>query len=256
MSSRKAQVWIYGVNAVGAIVETCPETIVKLCAAGRPNNPRLSRLHKQALKAGVACSFVAGQAVDRLVGNGVHQGVAALCVLPECLGEQDLKPLCAPPGADELLFLILDCVTDPVNLGACLRSAEVFGATAVVVPSDKSARLTPAAVKAASGAVGRVPIVRASNLARAITLLKKEGVWIVGAWAQAEQPLHKIDCRRPVAFVLGAEGAGLRRRTAGLCDHFAAIPVRGRVESLNVSAAAATCLYEAGRQRGQETGCG
>ena len=240
-----APVWIYGANSVRAILKSRPRDVVELCLAEHKGNPRLARLREEAEAAGVACTVKPLRTIEGLVGDRGHQGVAALCRLPVCLGERDLAALCVGAPA----FLILDRVTDPANLGACLRSAEACGATALVVPANNAVGLTPAAVKVASGAAGRVPFVRVSNLARAIGMLKEQGVWIVGTAADAEQRLCEIDCRRPVAFVMGAEGAGLRRRTTALCDHLAAIPMCGQAESLNVSAAAAICLYEMRRQR-------
>lgn len=240
-----APVWIYGANSVHAVLKSRPRDVVEVCFAERKDNPRLKRLREEAEAAGVTCTTKPARAIERLTDDRNHQGVAALCRLPVCLGERDLAALCTGTPA----FLILDRVTDPANLGACLRSAEACGATAVIAPSSNAAALTPATVKVASGAAGRVPFVRVANLARAVGLLKERGVWIVGAAADAGRRLCEINCRRPTAFVMGAEGAGLRRRTAALCDHLAAIPMCGQAESLNVSAAAAICLYEMRRQR-------
>ena len=238
-------VWIHGINSVLAMVESHPEAVLEIHLAGQPGNRRLSEIRAAARAAGIACAGKSAGAPERLgVGRG-HQGVVALCRLPACLGERDIEALCDGTPA----FLVLDCVTDPVNLGACLRSAEACAATAVIVPARNAAELTPAAVKVASGAVGRVPLVRVPNLARALGLLKRRGVWVVAARADAGQQLREVNCRLPTAFVLGSEGFGLRRRTVEACDASAAIPMRGRVGSLNVSAAAAICLYELRRQR-------
>ena len=244
-----APVWIYGVNSVFAMLESRPEAILEVYISERKDNWRLSEIGAAAHAADIACTEKPAQALEKITSGGSHQGVAALCRLPACLGERDLKSLCE--GAP--VFLILDGVTDPANLGACLRSAEACAATAVIVAASNTAELTPAAVKAASGAVGRIPLVRLPNLARAIGLLKQEGVWVVAVHANADRQLREIDCCLPTVFVLGGEGTGLRRRTAELCDASAAISMRGRVENLNVSVAAAICLYEMRRQRDKAT---
>ncbi len=244
-----APVWIYGINSVLAMVEAHPAAVYEIRVAERIRNARVLQLCAAARAMDIVCREQPAQAFERFAAGRGHQGVAALCRLPAYLGERDLGPLCAEPCNDAPAFLILDRVTDPANLGACLRSAEVCAATAVIVPSSNAAELTPAAVKAASGAVGRVPLARVPNLARALGLLQRRGVWIVAAQTGAERRLCEVNCRRPIAFVLGGEGAGLRRRTVELCDYSAAIPMQGKVESLNVSTAAAICLYEMRRQR-------
>ena len=238
-------IWIYGIHSVLAMINSQPRSLLEVRLVEGKSNPRLHQLMRAAQAADIRCRFDPVQVLDQLADKRNHQGVAALCRLPACLGERDLRPLCAGTP----IFLILDQVTDPLNLGACLRSAEAFAVTAVVIPTDHSAELTPAATKAASGALGRVPLVRVANLARAMTLMKKHDVWMIGTCADAERPLFDIDLCRPVALVMGAESSGLRRRTADLCDDFGAIPMTGRVESLNISAATAVGLYEIKRQR-------
>ena len=247
MEKQEAPVWIYGINSVLALIESHREGVIRVHTAEGGRNPRLESVRLAAQRNAIPCSVKPAQAFDRLVGEFAHQGVMSLCKLPEYLGERDLESLCGGKG----IFLLLDQVTDPANFGACLRNAEAFGATAVIVPSKHASQLTPAAVKVASGAVGRIPIVRTANLSRAITRLKKSGVWVVGTFADDGQELSGIDCRRPIAIVLGGEGSGLRRRTAELCDYRATVPLPGKTESLNVSVASAVCLYEIRRQRGK-----
>ena len=242
---KDSSIWIYGINSVSSMLELHPERITEIRIAKYSSNPRVIKLSEIAQAAGITCKMTSLQAVEQLAAERGNQGIVALCKLPDCLGERDLKPLCDEKSA----FLILDRVTAPFNLGACLRSAAVCAATAMIVPSNNSAELTPAAIKVASGAVGYVPLVRVANLSRAIILLKKLGVWIVGLSTDAEHCVSDIDCRRPTAFVMGAEGAGLRKRTIDLCDYRARIPVYGKVESFNVSVAAGICLYEMRRQR-------
>jgi 23S rRNA (guanosine2251-2'-O)-methyltransferase len=147
------------------------------------------------------------------------------------------------------LILILDGVTDPHNLGACLRSADAAGANAVVFPKDKSADVNDVARKVASGAAETVPWVRVTNLARTIESLKQVGVWVIGTDGDAERTLYEQDLSGPCALVLGSEGAGMRRLTRDLCDFVVKLPMAGSVSSLNVSVAAGVCLFEAVRQR-------
>jgi len=160
-----------------------------------------------------------------------------------------LRGLTTPP-----LLLILDNVQDPHNLGACLRTADGAGANAVIVPKDRSVRLTPTVQLVACGAAEKVPLVMVTNLARVIDQIKDAGLWVVGTSDQAAQPLYALDLSGPLALVMGSEGKGLRRLTAEKCDFLASIPMQGSVESLNVSVAAGVCLYEAVRQRQAKSG--
>jgi 23S rRNA (guanosine2251-2'-O)-methyltransferase len=181
-----------------------------------------------------------------LSGSTRHQGVVAIVdaqVAPATLADV-LETLSEPA-----LLLVLDGVTDPHNLGACLRSADAFGAHAVVIPKDRAVAVNATVAKAASGAADTVPVVTVTNLARALREMKERGLWILGADAGGES-LFTADVRGPVAWVLGAEGAGLRRLTRELCDRIVGIPLTGSVESLNVSVAAGICLYATRQQRG------
>jgi 23S rRNA (guanosine2251-2'-O)-methyltransferase len=182
-----------------------------------------------------------------LAGEAPHQGVVAIATaLEQALTLDDVL---AEVNQDTLL-LALDGVTDPRNLGACLRVADAAGVAAVIVPRDRSAGLTAVASKAASGAAESVALIAVTNLARAIDEMQDAGVRVIGAAAEAEQSLFDLDLTGPLAWVLGAEGAGLRRLTRERCDALARIPIRGHVESLNVSVATGVCLFEAMRQRG------
>ena len=177
--------------------------------------------------------------LDALAGSNRHQGVVAIVDAASAFVSLDdvLDTLEEPP-----LLLVLDGVTDPHNLGACLRNADAFGAHAVVVPKDRAAGLSASVAKAASGAADTVPLITVTNLARALRDLKDRGVWILGADAGGES-LFDADVSGPVAWVLGAEGAGLRRLTRELCDRVVGIPIRGSVGSLNVSVASGICLF-------------
>ncbi|MCS7101170.1 MAG: 23S rRNA (guanosine(2251)-2'-O)-methyltransferase RlmB [Burkholderiaceae bacterium] len=235
---------VAGFHAVNARLRHAPESILALYVDADRRDARMRELLSRAESAGVRAIAVPGQRLGGLAGGAVHQGVVALCrpeqpvaTLQEALGEV---------GAATLL-LLLDGVTDPRNLGACLRTADAAGATAVVVPRDRAAALNAAAEKAAAGAA--VPLVAVTNLARAMDDIKQAGVWIVGADAQAPRTIYEVEQRGPIAWALGAEGSGLRRLTRERCDWLARIPLSGRVESLNVSVAAGICLFETVRQR-------
>lgn len=175
--------------------------------------------------------------------------MAARIKSPALLNENDLEILIKETEAKPL-FLILDGIQDPHNLGACLRTADACQVTAVIIPKDRSATLTASVRKVASGAAESVPIIQVTNLVRTLEYLKKLGVWIMGTNGKAETSLYQVDLKGPVAIALGAEGAGLRRLTEEHCDILMHIPMLGVVESLNVSVAAGVCLYEAIRQRG------
>lgn len=183
--------------------------------------------------------------LGRLAGSPDHQGIVAEV---EPYPYADAAALLEPPQA---LVVALDEIQDPQNLGAVARSAEAAGADGLVITSRRSASVTPAAVKASAGATEHLPIARVANLARWLALAKDAGAWVYGAEANAEAPYAQTDLTGKVVLVLGSEGTGLRRLVAERCDALISIPVRGRVASLNVAAAAAALLFEAVRQRGR-----
>lgn len=214
-------------------------------AAAR-HDRRTRELIERARAAGVAVHAVDEARLAALSGNDKHQGVVAIvdaAAMPRTLDEV-LEGLAEPA-----LLLVLDGVTDPHNLGACLRNADAFGAQALIVPKDRAVGVNATVAKAASGAADTVAVVSVTNLARSLRELKERGVWIVGADAGGSESLFDADLSGPIAWVLGAEGSGLRRLTRDSCDRLVHIPLQGTVESLNVSVAAGLCLYEARRQR-------
>ncbi|MBK8739494.1 MAG: 23S rRNA (guanosine(2251)-2'-O)-methyltransferase RlmB [Betaproteobacteria bacterium] len=183
--------------------------------------------------------------LDELVGHHRHQGVAALAAPPKhAVAIEDVLDTLNEPA----FLLILDGVTDPHNLGACLRSADAFGVHAIIVPKDRAVGVNATVAKVASGAADTVPVIAVTNLARTMRELKARGIWLVGADADAPESLFTADLSGPLAWVLGAEGSGLRRLTRESCDRIVGIPLAGMVASLNVSVAAGVCLF-ATRQR-------
>jgi 23S rRNA (guanosine2251-2'-O)-methyltransferase len=237
---------IYGLHAVRALLERRPQTVVAATVL-RDASGKLAELARALAARGIAIERVSRPDLDRLADGGSHQGVLVEVEAAAEFSVGDFEALVLERGR-ALRLLVLDGVEDPRNLGACLRTADAAGIDAVVVPKDHSAKLTPAAVKTATGASETVPVFRAPNLARALTWLKEAGVWVVGADASATQSLYQTKLAPPVALVLGGEGRGVRRLTRDLCDELVYIPMQGSVESLNVSVATGIVLFELLRQ--------
>lgn len=239
---------LIGIHAVEAALNHDVGNLVELYIETGTHNARVKELGERARELGVKPHARDRAALDRMTGGARHQGVVARYNAPAPLPESALPELAQKAG-QEALFLVLDGVTDPHNFGACLRSAEAAGVTAVVVPKDRAVGVTPTVRRASAGAADRLAIVSATNLARALKSLKDAGVWLVGLAGETEQPLYAVDLKGPMAIVLGSEGEGLRRLTREACDFLVRIPMRGDVESLNVSVATGVVLFEALRQR-------
>jgi len=238
----------YGTHAVRVLLARNPERVRRLLVTSGRDAARLAELKSLAQRAGVQVSATDDAFLDKLAEGGRHQGVVAEIMPragdPETQLEEALE---AAQGAP--LLLVLDGVQDPHNLGACLRSADAAGVTAVIAPRDRAAGLTAVARKVAAGAAETVPFVPVVNLARALRDLKERGVWLVGTDDTADKTLFDADLKGPVALVMGSEGEGLRRLTRECCDQLVSIPMAGAVESLNVSVATGVVLFEAVRQR-------
>ncbi len=239
---------LIGIHAVDAALTHDAGNLVELYIEAGTQNARLKELGERAREMGVKPHARDRAALDRMTGGARHQGVVARYKAPAPLPESALEGLAGAAGRTAL-FLVLDGITDPHNFGACLRSAEAAGVTAVVVPKDRAVGVTPTVRRASAGAADRVPIVSATNLARALRHLKNAGVWLVGLAGDAPQSLYALDLEGPAAIVLGSEGEGLRRLTRQHCDFLARIPMRGDIDSLNVSVSAGIALFEALRQR-------
>jgi 23S rRNA (guanosine2251-2'-O)-methyltransferase len=239
---------IFGLHAVRMMLERHPERVRTVRIAERRDDPRMRALEDLARRQARPVERVGVEALKGLLGDVVHQGVAAEITPLPPWSEEEL--FAALEGAAAPLLLALDGVQDPHNLGACLRTADACGVLAVIVPKDRAAQLTPAARKVAAGAAETTPLVTVTNLARTLRLLKEAGLWTVGAEAASEKGADTVDFTGPVVLVLGAEGSGLRQLTRQNCDFLVRLPRLGAVESLNVSVAAGMLLYEAVRQRG------
>lgn len=241
---------IYGLHAVQAVLKSAPQRVIEIYLLQGRNDQRLQKIINAAQVNGIHCQPVNRNKLDELVGEENHQGVIAMCTPGETYDETwlftFLKSLREPA-----FLLILDGVTDPHNLGACMRSAEAAGVHAVIAPKDKSAGLTPVARKVACGAAEVLPLVPVTNLARTLKKLQEEGIWLFGAAGEAEHSVFDSKLTGPIGILMGAEGDGLRRLTQDTCDHLMKIPMAGTVSSLNVSVATGICLFEAVRQRSQ-----
>ena len=239
---------IFGLHPVRSMLVRHPERVLTVRLAERRDDPRVRAIEDLARKQQRPVERLDTHALERLLGDVVHQGVAAdITPLPPWTEDELLAAL---QKASAPLLLALDGVQDPHNLGACLRTADACGVLAVIVPKDRAAQLTPAARKVAAGAAETTPVVAVTNLVRTLKLLKEAGLWVVGADVVAQKSADAVDLKGPVVLVLGAEGAGLRQLTRQNCDFLARLPQLGAVESLNVSVAAGMLLYEAARQRG------
>jgi 23S rRNA (guanosine2251-2'-O)-methyltransferase len=238
---------IYGLHAVQALLKSAPQRAQELLVLRGREDQRVQKILQQARGLDIPLRLQTRAELDALC-DGNHQGVALLAQ-PGKLHNEDhlwdlLRDLSSPP-----FLLILDGVTDPHNLGACLRSADAAGVQAVIVPKDNSAGMNETVRKVACGAAETIPLIPVTNLARTMGQLQEQGIWIVGTAGEASVPLFEAPLTGPLALVMGAEGGGMRRLTREHCDHLAFIPMAGGVSSLNVSVATGICLFEAVRQR-------
>ena len=244
----KQSPWIAGINAVAAALEHDADNVREVLVEAGAKNPRIADIETEARRKDIDVRRVTQQALDGVAGGLRHQGVAARYAAAKTWDEKDLAEL-VEAADGKALVLVLDGVQDPHNLGACLRSAAAAGATAVVIPKDKAVQVTATVRKTSAGAADIVPVVRATNLARTLRELQKQGVWIHGLAGDADATIHSLDLTGNVALVMGGEADGLRRLTREYCDHLARIPMPGGFESLNVSVATGIALFEAVRQR-------
>ena len=243
------QQWVAGIHAVRSALKFGRERINEIIYDATRKDRRLSAVLDDAKKLGIPLTASDKKTVEKLAGSANHQGVVISTQAPAAQTEDDLDTLLNnldhPP-----LLLVLDGVTDPHNLGACLRTADGAGVDAVIAPKDKSVGLTPVAVKVSSGAAETVPFVQVTNLARTLRHLQDDfRIFVVGTTGETDLELYQADLTGALALVMGAEGEGMRRLTAEQCDQLVRLPMQGQVESLNVSVATGVTLYEAVRQR-------
>jgi len=237
---------LIGFHAVTSRLRSRPDSIRELYVDGARRDGRARDLLARAQAAGVRVIEADAARLEKLAGTGKHQGVVARAA--EVLLETNLDDILAKTQEPALL-LVLDGVQDPHNLGACLRIADGLGAQAVIAPKDRAVGMTPVVAKVASGAAETVPYLQVTNLARFLGEIQQQGIWVMGADQDGDASIADADLTGPIAWVLGAEGEGLRRLTRERCDRVLGIPMQGTVGSLNVSVAAGICLYESRRQR-------
>ncbi|MBC8210182.1 MAG: 23S rRNA (guanosine(2251)-2'-O)-methyltransferase RlmB [Gammaproteobacteria bacterium] len=236
----------YGLHPVKKMLQFSIDDCEQLLCL-QSQNQRLQDVISLAKEKKLVVTFSSKQELSDLAGSEKHQG----CVLKVREGRSRVISLdeILQQVTDDSLFLVLDGVQDPHNLGACLRSADGAGVSAVIVPKDRAVGMTAVVQKVAAGAAESVPLITVTNLSRSLKALKDAGVWLVGTSGDAEQTLYQLTLKGPIALVMGAEGEGMRRLTAEQCDYLVKLPMKGRVESLNVSVATGICLYEVVRQR-------
>ncbi|CAM4040931.1 MULTISPECIES: 23S rRNA (guanosine(2251)-2'-O)-methyltransferase RlmB [Vibrio] len=239
--------YIYGIHAVKAVLEKDPVRFIEVFVLKGRQDDRLLPLINLLQSYGVSIQQMGRKALDDKAKGANHQGIIGRVKAAKALNENDLDTILA--AEQNPLLLILDGVTDPHNLGACLRNADAAGVAAVIVPKDKSAPLTATVSKVACGAAETVPLIRVTNLARTMRHLQEQNVWIVGTAGEATHDVYQSKLTGPLAIVMGAEGDGMRRLTRETCDDLIKIPMAGSVSSLNVSVASGVCLFEAVRQR-------
>jgi len=239
---------LFGLHSVQAALDYSPNKIHKAWVDSGRQDKRLAQAVDDLLALGIEPEKVDRKRLDRLADNNNHQGIVIEVEMPGEMSESDLKTA-VENLSETALFLVLDNVQDPHNLGACLRTADATGVHGVIITKDNATGITPTVCKVASGAAETVPVYQVTNLSRTLRWLKGEGLWIIGAAGETAETVYKTDFTVPMALVVGAEGKGLRRLTKEQCDVLVSVPMKGQVASLNLSVATGVLLYEAVRQR-------
>lgn len=242
---------VFGIHAITALINKAPERFIEIWLLKGREDDRLMPIINLSKKYGIGSQLVNRKVLDEKSNGEQHQGVVARVRPGKNYTENDLDDilLAAEKKSVAPFLLILDGVTDPHNLGACLRNADAAGVQAIIVPKDNAAQLTATVRKVAVGAAESVPLVQVTNLARTMKQLQQQGVWIVGTAGETDTCLYDVKLSGPMALVMGAEGKGMRRLTRENCDQLVKLPMAGSVSSLNVSVATGICLFEMVRQR-------
>ncbi|WP_019865423.1 23S rRNA (guanosine(2251)-2'-O)-methyltransferase RlmB [Methylovulum miyakonense] len=239
---------LYGLHSVQAALDYSPKSINKAWIDAQRQDKRLVQAIGALLDLGIEPEKTERKKLDKLAEGNNHQGIVIEVDMPAELSESDLKTAVQSLG-ETALFLVLDNVQDPHNLGACLRTADATGVHGVIITKDNATGITPTVCKVASGAAETVPVYQVTNLARTLRWLKDQGIWVFGAAGEAEQRVYQADLTWPLALVVGAEEKGMRRLTREQCDVLVKLPMLGQVDSLNLSVATGVLLYEVVRQR-------
>ena len=242
---------VFGIHAINELIKRSPERFIELFLLKGRDDDRLMPIINLSRKYGIPAQMVNRKVLDDKSEGEQHQGVVARVQQGKTYSEADLDTIieAAEKQSTQPFLLILDGVTDPHNLGACLRNADAAGVQAIIVPKDNAAKLSGTVRKVAVGAAETVPLVQVTNLARTMKQLQQMGVWIIGTAGETDTCLYDVKLSGPMALVMGAEGKGMRRLTRENCDQLVKLPMAGSVSSLNVSVATGICLFEIVRQR-------
>lgn len=239
---------LFGLHSVLSCLQHQPELIKKIMLSESREDKRAAEISTLATQIGISIEKVDKSTVEKFAQNSQHQGVIAFCKEPRVLDEHDI-PLILSAKTGPAFVVVLDGIQDPHNLGACLRSCNAAGVDMVIIPKDKATQITPVVSKVASGAAQVTPIISVTNLARALRLLQDEGIWLYGFAGEATDSLYSTDFTGNIGLIFGSEGTGMRRLTRDHCDGLVKIPMKGTVESLNVSVATGIATFEVLRQR-------
>ena len=244
---------IYGIHAVKHVLEQSAEDVIEIWVQeSKRSAKQLEWLMQLSDNASLPIQYVSRQVLDTHSNNAHHQGVLIKCRSSRS-ATVNLTSLLASDNDVTPLYLVLDGIQDPQNLGACLRTADAAGVKAVIIPKDRAVGLNATVRKVASGAAENIPVIQVTNLARSLREMQEAGIWIIGTADDAKQTIYEQDFNKSLAIVLGAEGKGLRHNTRKHCDALVRIPMQGKVENLNVSVATGVCLFEVMRQRSNQT---
>ena len=241
---------LFGIHAVQAALDYSPEKITQVWLDSQRQDARLKELQTQLSALNIKTEIADKKKLDKFADGKNHQGIVAEVELPSVQSEEQLKHK-IKNLTEPAFFLVLDHVQDPHNLGACLRTADAAGVHGIIITKDNAIGITPTVCKIASGAAETVPVYQVTNLVRTLRWMKEQNIWIIGSTGEAEQTIFSLDLKMSLALVMGAEGTGMRHLTQENCDFLVKIPMRGQVESLNVSVAAAIMIYEVLRQKGE-----
>ena len=247
----KSEELVFGIHAVNALLKSAPERFIEIWLLKGRDDERLLPIIHLTRKYGIAAQMVQRRVLDEKSADEQHQGVVARVKPGKVLTENDLDDIISSAEKQDVppFLLILDGVTDPHNLGACLRNADAAGVHGIIVPKDNAAKITATVRKVAVGAAESVPLIQVTNLSRTMKHLQQKGVWIIGTAGETDTCLYDVELSGPMALVMGAEGKGMRRLTRENCDQLVKLPMAGSVSSLNVSVATGICLFEIVRQR-------
>lgn len=247
MAKRTEQ--IFGIHAVSQMLESSPDRIINAWVQEAINSDSVRAIHDEMNKMGLAVQTTPRATMSRMTKNQNHQGVIIEVKPAKKKTDNDLDHILEQNKDNNPLYLILDSVQDPHNLGACIRTAEATKVTAIIIPKDRAVGINETVRKVASGAVENVTVITVTNLVRAIKKIKEAGAWVVGADGEAEESIYDMNLKVPTAIIMGGEGKGMRESVMKECDYIAALPILGQIESLNVSVATGVILYESVRQR-------